>query len=802
MVADSDHPHHGPRVEDDILIRGRGQFADDVEKQGVAHAVFVRSPHAHARIVSISLDEALKAPGVLGVLTAADLEGMGTVTRHPPVPGRGGSKTAFSHRPCLAADRVMHVGEAVAVVIADSFSQALDAAERVVVEYEELPALVDAQDALKPEAPRLFDEVPGNLALDYPGPVDDPANVAAVDEIIKSAAHVARVTVVQQRVVMAPMETRGATAHYDTKAERYTLRVCSQGAGPMRDMVAAIMGIDKGKLRVLTGDVGGAFGLKSGAYPEYPVLLVAARKYGRRVHWMASRSEAFNSDNQGRDNVTVGELALDADGKFLALRARQIQNLGAYVASAGITLATMNFARCFPAMYDIAKIDVGVQCVYTNTIPTGPYRGAGRPEANYLIERLVDEAARVSGIDRIELRRRNLIPPSAIPYKTAVGTTFDSGEFPQVFEKALALAQIETFADRRAQSEANGRLRGLGISCFLEHSGGIPNEGAWLTFPGNGTVVVSLNVGNTGQGHATVYPRLVADKLGLDPKLVKHRQGDSDFGIKGFPSVASRSTITAGTAVMVEVEAMLEKGRALAANVLEADEKDIAYRRGQFEVVGTDRAISLFELAAKAAELKEKGEIAESLDTMRDVDTPQTYPNGCHIAEVEVEPETGEVAVVGYYAVDDCGNVLDHTLVHGQVHGGLAQGLGQALFEQAVYDRESGQLVTGSFMDYAMPRAKDMPELLRDDTHPVPATTNPLGVKGAGEAGTTASIAAILNAIADAVPAAAQMDMPATLEKVWRACQGIEIPGRADLESEPQETEPQETEQQETEQQD
>ena len=775
MAADSDHPSHGPRVEDDALVRGRGHFVDDVEKQGVAHAVFVRSPHAHARIVGISLDEALKAPGVLGVLTAADLEGIGSVTRHPPIGGRGGAKIAFSHRPCLAEGKVMHVGEAVAMVVADSLPQALDAAELVAVEYEELPALVDAREALKSEAPRLFDDIPGNLALDYPGPVDDPANVAAVDEIIRSAAHVARVTVVQQRMVMAPMETRGGTGSFDARSGRYTLRVCSQGAGPMRDMVAAIMGIDKQMLRVVTEDVGGAFGLKSGAYPEYPVLLAAAKKYGRKVHWMASRSEAFNSDNQGRDNVTIGELALDADGKFLALRARQIQNLGAYVASAGIQLATNNFARCFPAMYDIPKIDIGVQCVYTNTIPTGPYRGAGRPEANYLIERLVDEAARVTGIDRIALRKRNLIPPSAIPYKTAMGATFDSGAFPEIFDKALALAQIERFADRRRESEANGKLRGIGISCFLEHSGGVPNEGAWLTFPGNGTVVVNMNVGNTGQGHATIYPRLVADKLAIDPALVKHRQGDSDLEIKGWPSVASRSTITAGTAVVRTVEAMLEKGKMLAAQILEADEKDIAYRRGQFEVVGTDRAIGLFDLAAKAAEMKDKGEIAESLDTRRDVDTPQTFPNGCHIAEVEIEPETGEVAVVGYYAVDDCGTVLDHTLAHGQVHGGIAQGLGQVLLEHAVHDAASGQLVTGSFMDYAMPRANNMPSLLRDDSHPVPATTNPLGVKGVGEAGTTASLAAIMNAIADALPAAAQMDMPATMEKIWRVCQAANV---------------------------
>ncbi len=772
-MTDSDH-HHNPRVEDDALIRGRGKFVDDVEKQGVAHAVFVRSPYAHAGIVSINTEEAGKAPGVLGVLTAADLTGIGTVTRHPPITGRGGAKIAFSHRPPLAERKVMHVGEAVVMVIAESLTAALDAAELVAVEYEEFPAVIDGRDALTADAPQLYHDIPNNLALDWPGPVEDPANVEAIDQILQSAAHVARVTVVHQRMVMAPMEMRGGTASFDAKTERYTLRVCSQGAGPMRDMLAAIMGIDKSALRVITEDVGGAFGLKSGAYPEYPALLAAAKTFGRKVHWMASRSEAFNSDNQARDNVTAGELALDENGKFLALRVRQVQNLGAYVASAGIQLATNNFARCFPAMYDIPKLDIGVQCVYTNTLPTGPYRGAGRPEANYVIERLVDEAARVSGIDRVTLRRRNLIPASAMPYETAVGTTFDSGEFPEIFDKALALADIDGFAQRRSESEANGKLRGLGLSCFLEHSGGVPNEGAYLTFPGKDTLVVNLNVGNTGQGHATVYPRLVAEKLGIDATRVKHKHGDSDLGIKGWPAVASRSTITAGTAVVRTVEAMLEKGKNIAAHVLEADEKDIAYANGAFTVVGTDRQIGLFDLATKAVELKDKGEIAETLDTKLDVDTPQTFPNGCHIAEVEIEPETGELAVVAYSAVDDCGIMLDPTLVHGQVQGALAQGLGQALLENAVYDPSSGQLVTGSFMDYAMPRAHHMPSLLRDDAHPVPATTNPLGVKGVGEAGTTAAIAAIMNAIADAVPTAAQMDMPATIEKVWRACQEMQ----------------------------
>ncbi|MCQ3943597.1 MAG: xanthine dehydrogenase family protein molybdopterin-binding subunit, partial [Alphaproteobacteria bacterium] len=407
-----------------------------------------------------------------------------------------------------------------------------------------------------------------------------------------------------------------------------------------------------------------------------------------------------------------------------------------------------------------------------NTMPTGAYRGAGRPEANYLLERLIDEAARTTGIDRTTLRRRNFIPPSAMPCKTAVGNTYDSGDFPAVFAKALALADYDGFRKRRLEAKAKGLLRGLGLSCFLEHSGGVPTEGALLAFPGDGTIVLGLNVQSTGQGHATVFPRLVAQRLGVPADRIRHRHGDSDFEIKGFPSVASRSTITAGGATVHATETMLRKGRAIASHVLEAAEKDIAYRNGVFEVSGTDRRIGLFELAEQARALAKSGAIAEDLDTKVATDTPQAFPNGCHIAEVEIDPQTGTTRVVAYIAVDDCGNVLDPLLAEGQIHGGVAQGLGQALLENAVYDRISGQIVTGSFMDYAMPRAHDMPADLREAMLPVPAATNPLGVKGVGEAGTTASIGAIMNAIADAIPdgAAAHMDMPATPEKIWRAC--------------------------------
>jgi carbon-monoxide dehydrogenase large subunit len=771
-AAKSRHATPFRRVEDEAFVSGRGKYMDDIDRDGLAYAVFVRSPHAHARIVTLDAGPARRAQGVLAVLTAADIDkaGIGNIARHAPVPGRGGAQIAYSHRPALAGERVVHVGEAVALVVATSPLAALDAAERVAVEYEELPAVVDARAAEKPGAPQIFANVAGNLALDWAGLAADPeANARAVDEIIGSAPHVARIAVVQQRLVVAAMEMRGATASYDAAADRYTLRVCSQGAGPLRDQLIAAMNLPKEKLRVVTDDVGGAFGMKSGAYPEYAALLVAARTTGRRVHWMASRSEAFASDNQARDAITEGELALDARGKILALRVRHLQNLGAYITSAGIVLATLNFGRCFPIVYRIPRIDVSARCVYTNTVPTGAYRGAGRPEANYFTERLMDEAARITGIDRAAIRKRNLIPASAMPFKTAVGTTFDSGEFPAILDKALALAGYRDFAKRRREAKKRGRLRGIGISCFLEHSGGYPTEGVLLTFGEDERITLGFNVQSTGQGHATVYPRIAAERLDIPADRIGHRHGDTDFDLKGFPSVASRSTMTAGNAVVHAVEVVLAKGRKIAAHVLEAAEGDIGYRNGAFEVVGTDRHIGLFALANRAAEMAKRGEIAESLDTKVAKDTPITFPNGCHIAEIEVDPATGALEVVAYTAVDDCGNVLDHTLVEAQVQGGLAQGLGQALLEHAVY-QDGGQLVAGSFMDYAMPRAEHMPPLIRDALHPVPATTNALGVKGVGEAGTTASLAAIMNAIADAVPAAAHMDMPATPEKIWRAC--------------------------------
>src|SRR6185437_11849169 len=503
MDAHTTDHHHGPtiRVEDDNLVRGRGRFVDDDDSANRAYGFFLRSPHVFARIKSIDTGEARAAPGVLAVLTAADLKaaGVGNVSAHFPMPGRAGGKLVVPFRPALAEERVMHVGQAIALVVADTQAAAQDAAEKIAVDYEELAPVIAAADAVKAGATQLWPEAAGNMALDWVGLAKEPdANAQEVDAIIKSAAHVARLTQFNQRIFPATMEPRGGTAHYDRASDSYTLRCCSQSAQVMRDGLAPIMGLKREQLRVITEEVGGAFGLKTGPYPEYPAMLVAARQIGRPVHWMSTRAEACLSDNQARDMLIDGELALDQKGKFLALRIRNLVNLGAFMGAVGAHLATNNFARCYPAMYRITALDVQVRCVFTNTIPTAPFRGAGRPEANYILERLVDEAARLTGIDRDKIRRRNLIARKEIPFKTAVGTTYDSGDFPAVFDKAMALADHAGFSKRRREAQKNGKRLGFGISCLLEHSGGTPTESAAIRFTDEGGLMVVLGVHSTG----------------------------------------------------------------------------------------------------------------------------------------------------------------------------------------------------------------------------------------------------------------------------------------------------------------
>ena len=774
MDATTDrHEDKHVRVEDNVLVRGRGRYMADAPLPNQAYAHFVRSPHAAAKIVKVDTAAAEKAPGVIGVLTAKDMTGVGSLGRHPPVAGRAGKTLINPHRPALAGERAVHIGEPVAMVVAESAAAAQDAAELVVVDYEETTPVTDARKALRDSAPQVWPQAPGNLAVDWPGPNPDPdGNAKKIDEIFASAQHVARVQVMNQRMMVHSMEPRGATVRYDATTDSYWVRSCSQGAGAMREPLMGIMNLPKEKVRVITEDVGGAFGLKTGPYPENVALMIGAKKLGRPLHWMSTRSEAFLSDNQARDIYSEAELALDERGKFLALRVRNVGNLGAYVGAVGANIPTQNFTRCLPGMYDIRHINVSARCAFTNTIPTAPYRGAGRPEASYVLERVVDEAARITGIDPVKLRRRNLIKKSQMPYKTAVGTTYDSGDFEPILDQALALANYDGFKQRRREAQRRGKYRGFGICCLLEHSGGAPIESAKLSFPGDGSLLLTLNVQNTGQGHATVFPRVIGEKLGIPAAKIGHAHGDSANELAGYASVGSRSAMTAGHAIVKAMDTVLEKGKPIAAAMLETGEADIVYRAGNFEVVGTDRRISLFDVAARAAEMKKRGAVAEDLDTKSTTETPLAYPNGVHIAEVEIDPETGRMTITAYTAVDDCGRPLDRMIVEGQTHGSIAQGLGQAMLESVIFDPSGGQLTTGSFMDYAMPRADDMP-LFKDELHLVPARTNPLGVKGAGEAGTTAAIAALMNAVADAIPdgAGAHLDMPATAEKIWRACQ-------------------------------
>ncbi len=763
------------RIEDDALLRGAGRFGDDVKPEGVLAAYFVRSPHAFAKIEHIDVTAAKNAPGAVAVLTAVDLaEAHYHSISHPhPTPGRGGKVAVAPHRPSLADKRVLHVGEPVAMVVAVNAQAAQEAGEKIAVDYRPLEAVTDARDAIKPGAPQLWPEAPGNIGFDWTAPADpDGKKQAALDRAFKEAAHVVHVELVNQRLVVASLEPRTATASYEVGAKQFTLRCGTQGVAAVRGQVAGAMGIKPEELRVLTDDLGGAFGMKGWCYPEYVPMLHAAHLLQKPIHWVSTRSEAFVSDNQGRDSFWTAELALSKRGKFLGLRVDCLGNVGAYITGVAHFVFTTHISGCLPTVYDIPHAQVNTRCVLTNTLPTGPYRGAGRPEASYLMERVIDAAADATGIDGAKLRRRNLIAPDKIPYTTAFGSSYDSGDFPAIFERALTLADYAGFAARRKAAKKQDKLRGISIGCYLEIAGAFPEEAARITFPGGKAVTVSIGAGASGQGHQTVFGNVAARRLGIAPGQVSVTSGDSARDVPGFGAVASRSAMYVGGAIAVTADKVIEKGKRVAAMLLQATEADVEFRDGIFRVRGSGREVSLFEVAERAAELARTGVMAESLDTQANVKTPPSFPNGCHVAEVEIDPATGAVAIVNYVAVGDCGNLLDATIVEGQIHGGVAQGLGQALTENTVYDA-SGQLVSGSFMDYALPRADLMPDMTVEH-HAVACRTNPLGVKGIGEAGTTAAPPAVINAILDALPNGARLDMPATPERIWKALQSAQ----------------------------
>ncbi len=757
------------RTEDPRLLTGGGRYTDDVSLPNEAHAFILRSTVAHGRIKAIDTAAAAKAPGVLAVVTGKDLEadGIGGLPNIMPLKGRDGNPLKAPNHPALATDRVRHVGDGIAAVIAGTLAQAKDAAELIEVEIETLPAVVDMTQARAKNMPVLFDEVPENLCLDWLE--GDPA---AVDAAFAKAAHVTKLRLDNNRVVCNAMEPRAALASYDPAAEKYTLYAPSQGAFGLRGAIAAnVLKVPPPKLRVVSGDVGGSFGMKGQAYDGTVITLYGAKKIGRPVKWVAERHESFVTDQQGRASLVDAELALDKDGNFLAVRINGWGDCGAYVTAMGPAPFTNVLTKNLISVYKTPVFSVAMQAVFTNTVPTGPYRGAGRPESKYVMERLIDQAARDTGIDRIELRRRNLIRKDQMPYKTPSGALYDSGDFPGCMEKALEAADWKGFPARRAESEKRGRLRGIGLATYLEITAPPGKELADIRFNDDGTVTLIMAGKDMGTGHSSPFAQVLAQTLGIPFERIRLDQSDSDLMRGPGGSGGSRSAIASSGAILQASEAVIENGRKLAGHVLETAVEDIEFAQGRFRVAGTDRSIGIMELAERTRGLAGLPEgVPARLDAWVSYDTtPSTYPNGCHVCEVEVDPETGETHVLRYTVVDDFGTMINPMVVEGQVHGGIGQGVGQALLERTVYDNH-GQLLSGSFMDYAMPRADDLPSIAFS-TNPQPATTNPLGVKGCGEAGTAGSLGATPCAVLDALATrgVTHLDTPFSPDRIWEA---------------------------------
>jgi carbon-monoxide dehydrogenase large subunit len=761
------------RFEDLRLITGAGRYTDDIALPGMVHAYVLRSPVAHGNIRAIDTAAARTMPGVLAILTGEDVmaDGLGDLPCLVPLQNRDGSPRHDTPRPALAVGKVRHVGEPVALVVAETLNQARDAAEAVTVDYQELPAVVDAQAAMAPGAPQLFEGIPGNVVFDWDNDVCD---FAATEAAFAQAAHVTSLEMVNNRVVANSMEPRNAIGDYDPARGRPVLHTGTQGSHFVRDPLAEnVLKLPKEQVRVVTPpNVGGGFGMKAFLYPEQALVAWAAGKLKRPVKWQAERSEGFISDNQGRDHLTRAELALDASGRFLALRVSIVANLGAFLSQMGAFIPTRS-SDLVSGLYTTPAIAVNVKGVCTNTVPVCAYRGAGRPEASYLIERLVDAAARETGRSPDAIRRINLIPPSALPFTSATKLTFDSGEFERVMDLAMQKADWAGFPARRAGSEGRGKLRGIGMATYTERCGGGFPETASIEFKDER---VELVMGNQeyGTGLVTSYKQLVSDRLGIDADRIDVVYGDTDRSPRGLTG-GSRALPVAGSALHEASLKIIDKGRQIAAHLLEAATADIEFGDGEFRIVGTDRKLDLFAVAAAARDAaKLPAGIEPGLDTTQ-VQTPSanTFPNGCHIVEVEIDPDSGAVAVERYTIVDDFGAVINPLLLEGQVHGGVVQGLGQALFEQTVYDA-GGQLLSGSFSDYTMPRADHLP-FFSFSTHNVPCKANPLGIKGAGEAGAIGAPPAAINAIVDALHRKAgirHIDMPATPARVWAALHG------------------------------
>jgi carbon-monoxide dehydrogenase large subunit len=757
-----------PRFEDPRLIRGEGRYVGDVMLPGMVHGYVLRSPHAHAKVVAIRTDKAKAAPGVLAVLTGADwvASGFGDL----PVPGgvkrRDGSPLYRPRYPALVSDRVRWVGDYVAFVVAETYHQAADAAELIEVDYQELPAVIATAHAVEPGAPLVWDDCPNNICF-----VQLDGDKAATDAAFARADHVVKQRIVINRVTAASMEPRGCVGSYSPFDGRYTLHSTLQRTFSFREELARqVLKVPESKVHVIAGDIGGSFGMKTPVANEVALVLLAAKLIGRPVRWISTRSEAFLSDGQARDNVTDAEMALDKDGNFLAVRAKTIANTGAYL-QFGSTSFVGNIGT-LAGVYKTPVLHTDITCVFTNTNPVRPYRGNGRPEAAYVIERLVDLAADQLGMDPAELRRRNTIPPIVEPYKTGLTFTYDSGEFEKNMDIALTMADAKDFEARRAQSRRNGKLRGLGMSNTIEKAASPSYEGAEIRIDRYGTATLFSGASNHGQGHETAFKQIVCDKLGLDPNDVNYVKDDTDQVFFGEGTGGSRSGTIGGAAVLMATDKIKTKATAIAAHVLKVPEADVKFADGMFSSPKTNQTVTIKDVAKLAAKpdqlpkTMEAGLIATAVYNLE----VENYPNGCHVCEVEIDEDTGAIEIQRYSVVDDVGTVINPLLVHGQIVGGVAQGAGQILMEDIHFDRDSGQLVSGSFMDYAMPRASDLSAVAMK-SNPVPTKTNPLGVKGCGEAGCVGALPAVANAIVDAlsVYGVRHIEIPATPERVWRA---------------------------------
>ncbi|HSC60041.1 MAG TPA: xanthine dehydrogenase family protein molybdopterin-binding subunit [Rhizomicrobium sp.] len=755
------------RTEDIRFVTGHGQYTDDLHFPNETQVVFARSPHAHAKIKSIDASAAKAAPGVIAVLTIADLEAAGArpMVTKTPVKARDGSFPKGVAKNFLAKDQVTFVGEAVAMVIAETLAQARDAAEMIEIDYETLDAVGTLEAA--PKGAQIWSEVPNNECLDWADGKEDETAAA-----FAKAAYTASVDMVQNRIVVNSMETRNAIGVYDKAGDNFTLYSGNQGSGGLRANIAGCLGIPPDKLRVVSSDVGGGFGMKAGFYPEQGAVLIASKITGRPARWSADRTEAFLADHHGRDMLTRAEGAFDKDGKILALRFTGTANLGGYLSGFAPFIPTLAGSRIFGGVYRVPAFFTHIKLYFSNTAPINAYRGAGRPEAAYYMERLMDVAAKTVGIDRVEIRKRNLIKPDELPYKNWWGVSFDSGDYPRLLEEGLKRADQAGFAERRKQSEARGKKRGFGIAYYVEITAAAGSEPARVQFTDNGGVELLVGTQSNGQGHETAFAQVVAEKLGVPFESITVKQGDSNW-VNGGGTGGSRSLNMSGGALLGASDEVIKKGKTAAGQVMQAGGKDVVFDVvegiGRFRVAGEDRAMTVQELAVTLKRDKLPG-FEMGLDSESTFQgAASTFPNGCHICEVEVDKETGKVDIVSYRVLDDFGRVINPMLVAGQVHGGVVQGLGQAVMENCVYDPETGQALTASFTDYAMPRASDMPDI--DFAYEeIPCKTHEMGAKGCGEAGTVGALPAFMSAVCDAI-GVDHLDMPATPERVWRAMQ-------------------------------